>query len=41
MKIIGPEKSFRVKTDGFYGDFYRASHNSYTGKVLIAFGGSA
>ena len=41
MKIIRPEKSFRVKTDGFYGDFYRASHNSYTGKALIAFGGSA
>ena len=34
MKIIRPEKSFRVKTDGFYGDFIGHRTIAIPGKRL-------
>jgi len=36
-----PVRTFTVKDDGFFGEFYKASDNRYPGKAVIAFGGSA
>lgn len=33
-------RTFSVREDGFFGEFYRAPHNLYPGKAIIAFGGS-
>lgn len=35
-----PEKTFTVKEDGFFGEFYRAERDQFPGKAMIAFGGS-
>jgi len=33
-------KTFRIKSDGFYGEMFRPAQDEYPGKVLICFGGS-
>ena len=35
-----PEKTFTVRDDGFFGEFYRAETDQFPGKAMIAFGGS-
>ncbi len=35
------EKTFTVQKDRFFGEFYKACENTYPGKAVIAFGGSA
>ena len=39
-KKVKPEQSFSMEQDGFFGEYYRAAHNSFPGKCMIAFGGS-
>ena len=39
-KKVKPEQSFSMEQDGFFGEYYRAGHNTFPGKCMIAFGGS-
>ena len=39
-KKVKPKQSFSMEQDGFFGEYYRAGHNSFPGKCMIAFGGS-
>jgi len=39
-KKAKPDQRFSMERDDFFGEYYRAKHNAFPGKCMIAFGGS-